>query len=114
MVGPAANRRPPAGREHPVTGILSLIFGIAGIVFVLPVVGPLLALGFGYAARRDVEREPDRYVDDLGRIGRILGWVALALTAFAGLLLALAIWLVLDIGTFTPDGTVALRLPAVI
>jgi hypothetical protein len=35
----------------------------------------VLALVFGYQARRETLTRPDVYSDDLGRAGRILGWI---------------------------------------
>ena len=89
--GPAPVPRPPL--SHPPMGIASLAFGIAGVLFVLPLVGPILALVLGYLARGEVTRQPDVYRDDVGRIGRILGWVGLVLSALAiAALIAFVAW----------------------
>ena len=69
---------PPQGQENPTSGVLALVFGIVGLV-VLPLIGPILALVFGYQCRNQVATEPHRYRDDLGRVGRILGWIGLVL-----------------------------------
>ncbi len=70
----------PVGRENPTSGVLALVFGIIGLV-ALPLIGSILALVFGYQCRGQVAAEPHRYQDDLGRVGRILGWVGLGLAA---------------------------------
>lgn len=91
----------PSGTQHPTSGILALIFGILGVIAVLPLVGSVLAVIFGMASRQDVAADPDRYSDEFGRIGRILGWVGLAiygLVAISILLIAL-IFLGVLIGT---------------
>lgn len=72
--------------EHPTSGILSLIFGILGLVLI-PVIGAILALVFGYQCRRDVAAEPGRYRDDFGKVGRVLGWIGLALAVLGVLVL---------------------------
>jgi hypothetical protein len=54
------------------SGSTALAFGVLAF-FVLPVVGGVLALVFGYRSRREAAADADR-ADDLGRVGRILGW----------------------------------------
>ena len=83
----------PGNLEHPTSGILSLIFGILGLV-VIPVIGAILALVFGYQCRKEVAAEPGRYRDDFGRVGRVLGWIGLVLTVL-GVLVVLAFFGVL-------------------
>jgi hypothetical protein len=79
---------PTPTREHPTSGIVSLVAGILGLT-ALPVLGSILAIIFGNRCQRDAEARPERYRDDLGRIGRVLGWVGLALAGL-GLLLGVA------------------------
>ena len=83
----------PQGNENPTSGVLALVFGIVGLVM-LPVIGPILALVFGYQCRNQVAAEPHRYRDDLGRVGRILGWIGLTLAA-VGILFLVVVALVL-------------------
>lgn len=80
---------PPQATENPTSGVLALVFGIVGLV-ALPLIGAILALVFGYQCRNQVAAEPHRYRDDLGRVGRILGWIGLALAGL-GLLLVIVI-----------------------
>ena len=70
--------------EHPTPAIVSVVMGILGLVG-LPLIGAVLALVFGSMSRTQAREHPDLYTDDLGRVGRILGWVGLGL-ALLGLL----------------------------
>jgi hypothetical protein len=80
-------------RKHPSSATVALIMGVLGLTL-LPLVGPALALVFGYRSRREVAAQPEVYTDDLGRVGRILGWVGLAL-ALAGALGVVVLFLLL-------------------
>lgn len=88
---------PPQGHENPTSGVLALVFGIVGLV-ALPLIGPILALVFGYQCRNQVAAEPHRYRDDLGRVGRILGWIGLALAAVGILFVVLFLAVVVPAG----------------
>lgn len=83
------------GRQHPTTAIISLVMGIIGLV-ALPVIGSIIALVTGYQSRNEAAERPDVYTDDLGRVGRILGWVGLGLSLLGLLIAALVIMLVLS------------------
>jgi hypothetical protein len=79
----APSAPPPAAphpNDRPTSGVVALVMGLLGLT-VLPLVGSILALVFGYQSRREVAAEPARYVDDLGRVGRVLGWVGIGLAA---------------------------------
>lgn len=80
-----------AGLPHAPTAIPSLVFGVLGVT-VLPVIGSVVALVLGYQSANVARSQPDRYSDQLGQVGRILGWVGLALT-LGGILLALLAFL---------------------
>jgi hypothetical protein len=77
---PTAPREPTQARQNPTAGVVSLVMGILGLIG-LPLIGSILALVFGYQSRREVEAQPAVYTDDLGRIGRVLGWVGIGLAA---------------------------------
>lgn len=78
--------------------IASLVSGIAGWT-VLPLLGSILAIFLGYAARNEIRRDPDRLTGEgLAVTGLVLGWImvgisvlglclgGLALCLFTGLL----------------------------
>lgn len=90
----SATPGPPAQpTSHPTSGVVAMVMGILGLT-ALPLIGSVLALVFASQSRREVEREPHLYRDDMGRIGRILGWIGIGL-ALAGLLIAGALLAVL-------------------
>ncbi len=89
---PAPPAAPPAGLRHPSSAIVSLITGVLGLS-ALPVLGSILALVFGSMSRREVAAAPTAYTDELGRVGRILGWIGIALALLGlvfGVLLLMA------------------------
>ncbi len=55
-------------------GVLSLIFGVLGILCILPCVGPLAAIVLGMGEK-----------DGMARAGVILGWLTLVVYAAAAL-----------------------------
>jgi hypothetical protein len=75
-------------KNNPTSGVVALVMGILGLT-ALPLIGSILALVFGAQSRNEVANNPQYYSDDLGRIGRILGWVGLALTALGVLVVVL-------------------------
>jgi hypothetical protein len=72
--------------------VVSLIFGILGLVGVCPGLGSIIALITGNMAAGDIRREPQRYSGDgLAKGGVILGWIGIALMACA--LCGFVVWL---------------------
>jgi len=60
--------------------IASLVMGIAGWTL-LPLVGSILAIVFGYAARRDIRRRPDELTGEgMAVAGLVLGWIMVGLS----------------------------------
>lgn len=60
--------------------IASLVMGIAGWTL-LPLVGSILAIVFGYAARRDIRRRPDKLTGEgMAIAGLVLGWIMVGLS----------------------------------
>lgn len=90
------------GTQQTTSGIVALIFGILQFV-ALPLIGAIVALVAGYSSRNEAQRNP-AVKDDLGRIGRILGWIGLAL-AVAGILVM--ILLIVAVGGLAFLGFVA-------
>lgn len=83
----AADVRATPGRTHAPGAVASLVAGIVGLTAV-PLVASIVAIVLGQQSRKAARAEPHRYDDQLGQIGRILGWVGLALAA-AGIVLFL-------------------------
>ena len=91
----------PAYRPEPVKAapaaatsglaIASLLLGIGGLTIV-PLVGSVLAIIFGYMARRDIRsRRPGELTGDgMALAGIVMGWIAVGL-AVLGLLLGIGI-----------------------
>jgi len=60
--------------------IASLVMGIAGWT-VLPLIGSVLAIIFGYMARNEIRQRPDELEGDgLALAGLVLGWIAVGLS----------------------------------
>jgi hypothetical protein len=60
--------------------IASLVMGIVGWTL-LPLVGSILAIIFGYAARRDIRRRPDELTGEgMAIAGLVLGWIMVGLS----------------------------------
>jgi hypothetical protein len=66
--------------------IASLVMGIAGWTL-FPFLGSILAVIFGYAARREIRRQPEQLTGDgLAIAGLVLGWLMIGLSV-VGLIL---------------------------
>lgn len=84
---PAVLPPPPPPRSAPSTAvqtsglaIASLVSGIAGWT-IFPLLGSILAIFFGYAARREIRRDPDRLAGEgLAVAGLVLGWIMVAIS----------------------------------
>ena len=81
------------GLRQTTSGIVSLVFGILQFV-ALPLIGTIVALVAGYRSRNDAAANP-ALSDDLGQVGRILGWIGLVL---ALVMLGLVLVAVVGIG----------------
>lgn len=85
---PIAPPRHPRARLSLVLGIVSLL----GVVCLLPVLAGPLAWYYGAAARRDIERQPGRWVGGgEASAGMICGIIATALLALALFIAALVL-----------------------
>lgn len=62
--------------------VASLVLGIAGFAFCLVLVGPILALVFGYRARREIDGSGGLQTGrGMATAGIVLGWVGIGFTA---------------------------------
>jgi hypothetical protein len=71
-----------AGVGLPTSGmaVAALVMGIVGLTL-LPLVGSILALIFGYMARNDIRQRPDEVSGDgLALAGIVMGWIAIGLS----------------------------------
>ena len=60
--------------------IAALVMGIGGLT-VLPLIGSILALIFGYMARKDIRSRPAEVTGEgLAMAGIIMGWIAVGLS----------------------------------
>ena len=76
--------RPPVARTTNVQtsgmAIASLVMGIAGWTL-FPLLGSILAIVFGYAARREIRQRPDQLTGDgMAIAGLVLGWLMVGLS----------------------------------
>ncbi|MFW9924797.1 MAG: DUF4190 domain-containing protein [Candidatus Thorarchaeota archaeon] len=70
-------------------GTMSLIFGILGCLQILPCIGPLIAIITGYSSKGTAG-------ESNGRIGRILGWLAVCIIPLATAITLLVGYFVLN------------------
>lgn len=100
---PATVAEPPTPPPPPVylstavqtsgMAIASLVSGIAGWTL-FPLVGSILAIVFGYAARREIRQRPEELTGDgLAVAGLVLGWLAVGLTVVGLCFVAVALCL---------------------
>ncbi len=83
---------PLPGQQTHTMAIVSLIFGILGLVQVCPGLGSIIAVVTGNMAKGDIQRDPARYTGEgLAKGGVILGWIGIALMGCA--LCGFVIWL---------------------
>ncbi len=83
---------PSAGQETHTMAIVSLVFGILGLIQVCPGLGSIIAVVTGNMARGEIRRDPARYTGEgLAKGGVILGWIGIGLMACA--LCGFLIWL---------------------
>ena len=79
---PAYQVAPPVQQPPPNNGmaVASMVLGIVGLVMI-PVVGPILALVFGYLAKGSIDRSEGREGGrSMAAAGIVLGYVGLALS----------------------------------
>ena len=72
---------PSPAPSLPTSGlaVASLVLGVGGLV-VLPLIGSILAIIFGYMARRDIRQRPEQISGDgVALAGIVTGWIGVAL-----------------------------------
>jgi hypothetical protein len=70
--------------------VLSLVFGILGVIFALPLIGPVVAVVAGHIARNEIRRSAGRLSGDgLAVAGLIMGYMMLVFSLI-GICIALA------------------------
>lgn len=82
--GPPQTQRPNNGYA-----VASLICSIVGVLFILPVVGPILGIVLGNSAKKQIAQSQGREGgENLAQAGVILGWVGVGLNILVGLFIA--------------------------
>lgn len=95
---------PPAGygppqAQQPNNGyaVAALILSIVGVLFILPVIGPILGIVFGNTAKKQISQSQGREGgENMAQAGIILGWVGIGLN-----ILVFLFFLVLFVGLFS-------------
>jgi hypothetical protein len=79
---PSRSPAPPTGPTPATSGlaIAALVMGIGGLT-ILPLLGSILAIIFGYMARNDIRKRPSEVTGDgLAMAGIVMGWIAVGLS----------------------------------
>jgi uncharacterized Zn finger protein (UPF0148 family) len=80
---PPAPPRPASAVQTSGMAIASLVMGIAGWT-VLPLLGSILAIVFGYAARNEIRRRPGELTGEgMAVAGLVLGWLMVGISLLA-------------------------------
>jgi hypothetical protein len=81
--------------------IASLVMGIAGWTL-FPLLGSILAIVFGYAARREIRQRPDQLTGDgMAVAGLVLGWLMVGISVVGLCLGALGLCFILTVSSTT-------------
>lgn len=74
---------PLAAPQTSGMAVAALVMGIGGLTLI-PLVGSILALIFGYMARKDIRQRPDEVTGDgLALAGIVMGWISIGLSVLA-------------------------------
>jgi Domain of unknown function (DUF4190) len=94
---PAGYGPPPVPQPNNGYAVAALICSIVGILFILPVIGPILGIVFGNTAKKQISQSQGREGgENLAQAGVILGWIGIGLNV-----LAFLFFLLLFVGLFT-------------
>jgi hypothetical protein len=75
--------QPLAAPQTSGLAVAALVMGIGGLTLI-PLVGSILALIFGYMARKDIRQRPDEVTGDgLALAGIVMGWISIGLSVLA-------------------------------
>lgn len=86
------NPNPVPATRTSTMAIISLIAGIAGVVQILPVIGPLAAIITGHLAKKEIKNSNGMITGNgMATTGLILGYVILGLLA-CGCIVAIALF----------------------
>jgi hypothetical protein len=81
-----------APQQTHTMALVSLIFGILGLIGMCPGLGSIVAIITGGMAKNEIRADPVRYTGEgLAQAGVIMGWIGVALMVLA--LCAFAAWL---------------------
>jgi hypothetical protein len=81
--------------------IASLVMGIAGWTL-LPLLGSILAIVFGYAARREIRQRPNQLTGDgMAVAGLVLGWLMVGISVVGLCLGALGLCFIVAVSSTT-------------
>ena len=101
---------PLLAQQTHTLAIVSLIFGILGLVGICPGLGAIVAVITGGMAQREIQADPARYTGDgLAKAGLILGWIGIGLVAL-GLCAAIVYFLFIAVIIGTSDFEGSFRL----
>jgi hypothetical protein len=73
---------PPSGPRTSTTAIISLIGGIAGVVQILPVIGPIAAIITGHMAKKEIKNSGGMVTGNgMATAGLVMGYIMVGLYA---------------------------------
>lgn len=88
---------PPVQPPNNGYAVAALICSIVGVLFILPVIGPILGIVFGNNAKKQIAQSQGREGgENLAQAGVILGWIGIGLNV-----LVFLFFLVLIVGLFS-------------
>ena len=93
---PAGYGPPPLQPPNNGYAVAALICSIIGVLFILPVIGPILGVVFGNTAKKQIAQSQGREGgENLAQAGVILGWIGIGLN-----ILVFLFFLLLFVGLF--------------
>ncbi|MDQ4057957.1 MAG: DUF4190 domain-containing protein [Actinomycetota bacterium] len=109
---PAGYGPPPVQPPNNGYAVAALICSIVGVLFILPVIGPILGIVFGNTAKKQIGQSQGREGgENLAQAGVILGWIGIGLNV-----LVFLFFLVLIVGLFSfvdSTGEIIERFPTI-